>query len=145
MASGGRRLLAGKVEIDGTVTGAGACGNRKKKLIQIVIDRKDKGISRMYAKGGQRRSGGLGTPLVEKKVCKTAVSGRTGHSPLKKDFPNLVQERGGEKRPNFPEIHRAITVVKGDPPFGEKLCRLTWTNILTSPTRTLWEGKYSKT
>ena len=120
MAGGGRRPLDGNVEMDETVTGgeekgARGRGNRKKKLVQIVIGRKNKGISRMCAKAIRDGAAASLRPLVEKQACKTArirTDGWTGHAPLKKDFPNLVRERGGEKGSNFPGMHRAITVLK---------------------------------
>jgi len=53
--------------------------------------------------------------LIEKQVSKTAnirTDGCAGYKPLKKDYPNLVQENSGTKGENFPEMHKTLMMFK---------------------------------
>ena len=104
MASGGRHPLDGNVEMDETVTGgeekgARGRGNRKKKLVQIVIGRKDKGISRMCAKAVKDGAASSPGPLVEKQVRKTARirTAGPGTRPSKKTSQTLCGRGAGRR------------------------------------------------
>lgn len=93
MASSGTHPLDGQVEIDETVVGGEEKGirgrkNKNKKLVQVIIERKNRGISRMYAKVIKDASTASLRPLIEKQVSKTAsirTDGWTVYNPLKKE------------------------------------------------------------
>jgi hypothetical protein len=120
MASSGKHPLEGVVEVDETVVGGEekhtrGRQNKHKKLLAVVIERKGKGISRMYGRVIQDGSCGSLKPLFEAHISKQAAirtDGWTGYKPLKMDFPNLVQDKSGIKGDNFKEMHRAIMMFK---------------------------------
>lgn len=121
MKSSGRHKIKGKAEADETVVGGqeeGAKGrkNNKKKLVVFAIERKGKGVSRMYGKViKQSSSKELGAFL--KSVLEKDASIKTdkwrGYQPLGKEFSNLQQIESGNKGNNFPDLHRAIMGFKG--------------------------------
>ena len=120
MASSGDHPLQGIVEVDETVVGGEEKNtrgrqNKAKKLLVIGIERKGKGISRMY---GKVISDGSSTSLkqlfdshISSEAC-IRTDGWTGYNPIKKDFPYLYQENSGKKGENFKEMHRAIMMFK---------------------------------
>jgi hypothetical protein len=121
MKSSGKFKIAGKVEVDETVIGAqeeGVVGrkNNKKKLVVFSIERKGKGISRLYGKVIKDSSAKeLGDFM--KKTIDTEANIKTdewnGYKPLKKEFKHLIQVPSGKKGVNFPDLHRAIMGFKG--------------------------------
>jgi transposase-like protein len=120
MASSGNHLLTGKVDVDeffvgGQEEGKKGRGKDKKKLVVIAIEKRNKGISRMYAKEiSSAGSNNLGD-FMRSKIEPTAfvkTDKWLGYKPLKNDFKQLEQLSSGEKGGNFPEIHRAIMLFK---------------------------------
>lgn len=121
MKSSGKSLMQGKVEVDETVIGGqeeGVVGrkNKKKKLVVFAIERKGKGVSRLYGKVIEHSSAKeLGCFMKEtidnKASIKTDVW--SGYKPLKQFFMNLTQVHSGKKGENFPDLHRAIMGFKG--------------------------------
>ncbi|SHJ64893.1 Transposase zinc-ribbon domain-containing protein [Tangfeifania diversioriginum] len=121
MKSSGRHKIKGKAEADETVVGGQEEGtkgrkNNKKKLVVFAIERKGKGISRMYGKViKQSNSKELGTFLesVLEKDASIKTDKWRGYQPLRKEFCNLLQVESGKKGNNFPDLHRAIMGFKG--------------------------------
>jgi len=121
MKSSGRHKIKGKAEADETVVGGQEEGtkgrkNNKKKLVVFAIERKGKGVSRMYGKViKQSSSKELGAFL--KSVLEKDASIKTdkwrGYQPLGKEFSKLLQIESGKKGNNFPDLHRAIMGFKG--------------------------------
>lgn len=121
MESSGNHKITEKAEVDETVVGGqeeGVVGrkNKKKKLVVIAIEKKGKGVSRMYGKVIPNSSSKeLG--LFMKQNISSEAHIKTdlwnGYVPLKKDFENLLQVPSGIKGNNFPEIHRTIMSFKG--------------------------------
>lgn len=121
MKSSGKHKIKGKAEADETVVGGQEEGtkgrkNNKKKLVVFAIERKGKGISRMYGKViKQSNSKELGTFLesVLEKDASIKTDKWRGYQPLGKEFCNLLQVKSGKKGNNFPDLHRAIMGFKG--------------------------------
>lgn len=121
MKSSGNFKITGKAEVDETVVGGqeeGVVGrkNNHKKLVVIAVERKGKGISRMYGKvikGSNAKE--LGTFMRDNIEPNTEIKTDewTGYTPLKKDFANLNQVPSGKKGKNFPDLHRVIMGFKG--------------------------------
>jgi hypothetical protein len=116
MKSGGLHLLQGKVEVDETVVGGSeeevrGRKNKDKKLVVLGIERKGKGISRMYGKvirhADSKELGSFMTDFIDPSaIIKTDEW--TAYRPLRKSFPNLFQVPSGKKGSNFPDMHRVI-------------------------------------
>lgn len=112
--------MNGVVEVDETVVGQrqeGARGREKskKKLVILGIEKKGKGISRMYARVIDRASEKEFRPFFKDHIDENAsirVDGWRSYKPLKKDYPNLKQEPSGKKGDNFSDIHRCIMMLK---------------------------------
>lgn len=121
MESSGRHKIEGKAEVDETVVGGQEEGvkgrkNNKKKLVVFAIEKKGKGVSRMYGKViGHSSSKELGAFMdsVLDKQAQIKTDKWRGYHPLQKDFVNLVQVESGQKGRNFPELHRTIMNFKG--------------------------------
>lgn len=121
MKSSGNYKIEGKVEVDETVVGGqeeGVVGrkNNKKKLVVFAIERKGKGISRLYGKvipnsSAKELGAFMKTYITPEASVKTDEW--TGYGPLKKEFVNLEQVPSGKKGENFPDLHRAIMGFKG--------------------------------
>lgn len=112
--------LEGNVEVDECVVGGQEEGvkgrkNIKKRLLVMGVERKGKGISRMY---GQvcANAGSKELTRFFKKFIDTKAHIRTdmwrGYLPLRKSYCNLNQEKSGRKGGNFKEMHRAIMMIK---------------------------------
>jgi hypothetical protein len=121
MKSSGQFLLQGKVEVDETVVGGqeeGVVGrkNKKKKLVVFAVERKGKGISRLYGKVIEKASskelGNFMKQIIDKNA-EVKTDEWTGYKPLTADFPKLTQVPSGKKGENFPDLHRAIMGFKG--------------------------------
>lgn len=121
MKSSGKYPITGRAEVDETVFGGQESGvrgrqNKKKKLVVIGIEKKKKGVSRMYAKvinkASAKELGGFMKTHIDPKANVTTDKW-SGYQPLVKDFENLIQLYSGEKGGNFPELHRVIMNLKG--------------------------------
>lgn len=120
MSSSGQHPMQGHVEVDETVVGGQEKGvrgreNHPKKLVVIAIERKSKGIGRIYAKVIKNSSHKQFKPFFEQHIHKKAKI-RTdlwnGYLPLKKQYPNLEGQASGKKGENFKLMHRAIMMFK---------------------------------
>jgi hypothetical protein len=121
MQSSGNFKMQGKVEVDETVVGGqeeGVVGrkNKKKKLVVFAIERKGKGIQRLYGKvisnaSSKELGGFMKSNIATDANIKTDEW--TGYKPLRKNFPNLSQTPSGKKGEGFPDLHRAIMCFKG--------------------------------
>lgn len=121
MKSSGQFKITGKAEVDETVVGGQEEGvrgrkNSKKKLVVFAIERKGKGVSRVYGKVIPKSSAKeLGSFMKATIGSDTEIKTDewTGYTPLKKDFNNLYQVPSGKKGENFPDLHRVIMGFKG--------------------------------
>lgn len=112
--------LVGRVEVDETVFGgqeSGARGrkNNKKKLVVIAIEKKKKGVSRLYAKVIKKADAKSLGSFMQTHIDSEAeitTDKWNGYTPLIKDFKKLVQIPSGSKGGNFPEMHRVIMMLK---------------------------------
>lgn len=121
MESSGKNKITGKAEVDETVVGGqeeGVVGrkNGKKKLVVFAVERKGKGISRLYGKVINHSSAKeLGDFMKDNIDTNTEIKTDkwSGYTPLKKEFDNLYQVPSGKKGENFPDLHRVIMGFKG--------------------------------
>lgn len=121
MSSSGKNKIESKAEVDETVVGGQEEGvrgrkNGKKKLVVFAIEKKGKGVSRIYGKViPQSSSKELGAFM--RSTIETTADIKTdkwrGYQPLKKEFVNLRQVESGKKGRNFPDLHRTIMSFKG--------------------------------
>ncbi len=121
MRSSGRHPMEGTVEVDEAVVGGQeenvrGRANKKKRLVVFAIERKGKGVSRMYGKvipsAHAKTLGGFMKQTIDPKA-NVRTDGWTGYTPLKKRFKNLQQEKAQPKGKNFKEMHRVIMGFKG--------------------------------
>lgn len=121
MQSSGKHKIDGNVEVDETVVGGqeeGVVGrkNKKKRLVVFAIEKKGRGVGRVYGKVIPRSSakelGGFMSSAIEP-TAHIKTDGWTGYGPLLKDFENLVQLPSGKKGCNFPDLHRVVMGFKG--------------------------------
>ena len=121
MESSGNFLLEGVVEVDETFVGGSDENSkgRKKgttKLVVVAIEKKNKGVSRFYAKVIDKANAeNLGTFMREniRKEAHIKTDEWTGYKPLDEEFENMTHIKSGKKGENFPEIHRVIMNFKG--------------------------------
>lgn len=121
MKSSGNNKIMGNVEVDETVVGGqeeGVVGrkNGKKKLVVFAIEKKGRGITRLYGKVIERSSAKELGSFMKANIESDALVKTdqwTGYTPLKKDFVNLNQLPSGKKGENFPDLHRVIMGFKG--------------------------------
>ena len=121
MKSSGNHKMQGKVEVDETVIGGqeeGVVGrkNKKKRLVVFAIEKKGRGVSRVYGKVIERSSSKELGDFMKDNIENDAMVKTdewTGYKPLLKDFSNLIQIPSGKKGENFPDIHRVIMGFKG--------------------------------
>lgn len=114
MKSSGNYKIEGKVDVDEKVVGGqeeGVVGrkNDKKQLVVFSVERKGKGISRLYGKvipnsSAKKLGVFLKTYITPGASVKTDEW--TGYAPLKKEFVNLEQVPSGEKGEKFEDQHR---------------------------------------
>jgi len=121
MKSSGRYLMQGKVEVDETAVGGqedGVVGrkNVKKRLVVFAVERKGKGISRLYGRvirnASAKELGGFMRETISP-MAQVKTDEWSGYSPLKDHFQNLKQVPSGKKGKNFPDLHRTIMGFKG--------------------------------
>lgn len=120
MSSSGNNPLSNSVEVDEMVIGGQEKGvrgrkNDKKKLVVIGIEKKNKGVSRMYGKVIEN-SGSKELKRFFKEHVDQQASIKTdkwrGYSPIKKEYKKLVQ-KPSKNGNNFKELHRTIMSFKG--------------------------------
>lgn len=112
--------MVGKVEVDETVFGGQETGvrgrkNGKKKLVVVAIEKKKKGVSRLYAKvikKADAKSLGVFMQAHIDSKAEITTDNWNGYTPLVKKFENLTQISSGDKGGNFPEMHRVIMMLK---------------------------------
>lgn len=121
MKSSGNHPLTGKVEVDETVVGGSEEGvvgrkNERKKLVVLAIEKRYKGVSRLYAKvipkSSAKELGGFMRGVIDKKA-EVKTDQWSGYMPVKESFDNMIQVPSGKKGRNFPEMHRVIMGFKG--------------------------------
>lgn len=121
MKSSGKHPITGVAEVDETVFGGqeeGVVGRKKgrKKLVVVGIEKKRKGVSRLYAcviSNASARSLGAFMKRHIDKEARVTTDQWMGYAPLERDFGNLVRIPSGKKGSNFPELHRAVMNLKG--------------------------------
>jgi hypothetical protein len=121
MKSSGNHLLTDQVQVDEFVVGGQEEGvrgrkNNKKQLIVIAIEKKGRGVSRMYGKViSASTSKELGNFMRETISKESAVKTDqwVSYKPLKKDFPHITHVSSGKKGSNFHELHRVIMGFRG--------------------------------
>ncbi len=120
MESSGRHPLEGNVEVDEFVVGGQESGtkgrqNIKKKLVAVAIEKKVKGVSRLYTRVIDRADaaslGGFMCDHVDRDAM-VRTDGWSGYKPLKTEFENMEHILSGEKGGNFPELHRVVMNLK---------------------------------
>ena len=120
MASSGKYPLMGKVEVDETVVGAqeeGVVGhqNNRKRQVIVAIERKGRGVSRMYARIVDNAGTKQLRPFFQDHIsCQAVIKTDKwkGYMPLKSEYHHLVQIDSGKKGKNFPDLHRTIMMFK---------------------------------
>ena len=120
MASSGKYPLTGKVEVDETVVGQqeeGVVGrqNNRKKQVVLAIEKKGKGVGRMYARVIHNAGSKQLKPFFRDHISPQAMIKTDkwrGYMPLKKQYPDLLQIDSGKKGKNFPDLHRTIMMFK---------------------------------
>jgi transposase-like protein len=121
MESSGNFPLVGTVEVDETFVGGQDDQSRgrkkgKKKLVVVAIEKKNKGVSRFYArvieKADAKTLGGFMKAKINEEAHVTTDEW-TGYKPLGKEFKNIRHIKSGKKGENFPELHRVIMNFKG--------------------------------
>lgn len=113
--------IEGKAEVDESVFGGQEEGvngrkNKHKKLAVVGIEKKMKGVSRLYVRVIPKASAEHLGDFMKTHISQGAqvtTDKWTGYSPLEKDFRNLVRKPSGKKGSNFPELHRVIMNLKG--------------------------------
>lgn len=121
MKSSGKHPITGTAEVDETVFGGQEEGvrgrkNGTKKLVVVGIEKKRKGVSRLYARQISNADavslGGFMKDHIDTSA-KVTTDQWTGYGPLAKTFENLTRIPSGKKGGNFPELHRAVMNLKG--------------------------------
>ena len=120
MKSSGNYPITGKAEVDETVFGGQETGvrgrqNKNKKLVVVGIEKKNKGVSRLYARVIDHADAKSLGDFMEEHIdnqAKITTDKWTGYLPLKEKFKNLTQIYSGEKGGNFPDLHRTVMSLK---------------------------------
>ena len=121
MKSSGNYPITGSAEVDETVFGQQEEGvrgreNANKKLVVVGIEKKGKGVSRLYARVIPHADAASLGGFMKDHIApgaKVTTDQWTGYGPLEKDFANMVRIPSGKKGGNFPKLHRAIMMLKG--------------------------------
>lgn len=120
MTSSKKHPMIRNVEVDETVIDqeeevTKGRQNQVKKLVVVGIERKEKGIGRMYALAIEDGINKFLKPFYDDHIDPKAIIKTDewrGYRPLKQDFPNLEQVHSGKKGNNFPDIQRVIMMLK---------------------------------
>jgi len=121
MKSSGDHPITGTAEVDETVFGGQEEGvrgrkNGTKRLVVVGIEKRKKGVSRLYAREIPNADAvSLGGFMKDHIAtgAKVTTDQWTGYGPLAKTFENLVRIPSGKKGNNFPELHRVVMNLKG--------------------------------
>ena len=113
--------MQGKVEVDETVVGQqeeGVVGrkNGNKKLVVFAIEKKGKGVARVYGKVINKASSKEIGDFMRQKIdpqAQVKTDEWTAYKPLMKEFANMERVKSGSKGKNFPDLHRVIMGFKG--------------------------------
>jgi transposase-like protein len=119
MKSSKRHPMKGEVEVDEFVVGGkeeGVKGRKsgKKKKVVIAIERKSKGVARIYTKVIEKASKAEILPFVRDHIDKDAklkTDKWTAYKNISNEFPNhssVLSENGK----NFNQLHRCIMMIK---------------------------------
>jgi hypothetical protein len=112
--------MEGKVDVDETYVGGqdeNAIGRNegKKRIVVVAIERRGKGISRMYGRVIDTAAKKNLKDFMESHISPEAqvrTDGWAGYKGLEKEFPKLVREKSEKKGKNFPQLHRSIMMLK---------------------------------
>lgn len=112
--------MEGKVDVDETYVGGQddqAIGRNegKKKIMVVAVERKGKGVSRMYGRVIETADKKNLKKFMCESIHKDAqvrTDGWTGYRGLEAEFPNLKREKSEKKGKNFPQLHRSIMMFK---------------------------------
>lgn len=112
--------MEGKVDVDETYVGGQddeAIGRNegKKKIMVIAIERKGKGVSRMYGRVIEKADRKSLKKFMNENIHKDAeirTDGWTAYIGLEEEFPNLKREKSQKKGKNFVQLHRSIMMFK---------------------------------
>lgn len=120
MKSSENHKIESDAEVDETVFGGEEEGvrgrkNTNKKLAVVGIEKKKKGVSRLYVrvipKASAEHLGDFMKTYISKEA-KVKTDQWAGYAPLEKDFVNMIRVPSGKKGNNFPELHRVIMNLK---------------------------------
>jgi transposase-like protein len=120
MKSSGSHPITSTTEVDEIVFGGQEEGvrgrkNKAKKLVVVGIEKKKKGVSRLYTReishADAESLGGFMKDHISTEAHVTTDQW-AGYGPLEEDFPNLVRIPSGKKGSNFLELHRVIMNLK---------------------------------
>lgn len=112
--------MEGKVDVDETYVGAQdeeAIGRNegKKKIVVVAIERKGKGVSRMYARviisASKRNLKDFMIQHIDNEA-EVRTDKWAGYRGLESEFPKLKQEKSEKKGKNFSQLHRSIMMFK---------------------------------
>lgn len=90
--------------------------NKNKKLVVFAIEKKGKGVSRVYGKVIKKSSAKELIDFMRLKIDKQAnikTDEWAGYKPLLNEFDNMTRVKSGKKGSNFPDLHRVIMGFKG--------------------------------
>jgi hypothetical protein len=119
MASSKNHPMDGNVEVDEFVVGGkeeGVTGRQsgRKRKVAIAIEKKGKGVSRLYARVIEDYSKRSILPFMQDHISTTArvkTDGWSAYKSMKNEFPMLVSELSGGGK-NFLQLHRCIMMLK---------------------------------
>ncbi len=129
MGSSGAFPMAGKVDVDETYVGGQdeeAIGRNegKKKIVAVAIERKGKGVSRMYGRVIETASKKNLKSFMQSHISPDAevrTDGWAGQGPgggVSQAGGGEVPEEGQELPPASPQHHALQGLAQGNPPFG---------------------------
>jgi hypothetical protein len=120
MESSGIFPMGGKVDVDETYVGGQddqAIGRNegRKKIVVVSIERKGKGVSRMYGRviitaSKKNLQGFMKDHISPEAYVRTDQW--AGYKGLEKEFPNITREKSEKKGKNFADLHRCIMMFK---------------------------------
>ncbi len=89
--------------------------NKSKKLVVVGIEKKIKGVSRLYAKVIPNASSKEPRSFIRAHISPKAnitTDQWIGYTPLNKEFEHMVHLPSGKKGSNFPQLHRVVINLK---------------------------------